>query len=50
MLEQLSRDVTGWNCKVVEFFQNLITTQYVNHMRMNPTATVDMRKVQICWN
>ena len=42
-IEQLSRDVTGWNCKAVEFFQNLITTQYLNHLRFEPTATVDLR-------
>ncbi len=43
VIEQLARDVTGWHCKVVEFFQNLITTQYVNHIRMNSTATIEMR-------
>ena len=33
MLEQLARDVTGWNARVVEFFQLLATTQYMNHVR-----------------
>src|SRR5215208_981570 len=42
-IEQLSMDVTGWDCKAVEFFQNLITTQYLNHIRIEPKATVDMR-------
>ena len=34
MLEQLARDVTGWNARVVEFFQLLATTQYMNHRRL----------------
>jgi len=32
-LEQLARDVTGWHARVVEFFQRLSTTQYMNHIR-----------------
>jgi hypothetical protein len=42
-LEQLSRDVTGWNCRAVEFFQNLVTTQYLNHIRIKAKATIDLR-------
>lgn len=44
MLEQLARDVTGWNARVVEFFQLLATTQYMNHLRPQNTAWVNMRK------
>ena len=33
MLEQLAADVTGWPARVVEFFQLLATTQYLNHLR-----------------
>jgi hypothetical protein len=33
MLEQLARDVTDWPARVVEFFQLLATTQYMNHIR-----------------
>lgn len=33
VLEQLARDVTGWDASVVEYFQLLATTQYMNHMR-----------------
>ncbi len=33
MLEQLARDVTGWDARVVEFFQWLATTQFMNHIR-----------------
>ena len=44
MLEQLARDVTGWDARVVEFFQLLSTTQYMNHIRSRNVAWVDMRK------
>jgi hypothetical protein len=44
MLEQLARDVTGWNARVVEFFQLLATTQYMNHIRSRNIAWVDMRR------
>jgi hypothetical protein len=41
MLEQLARDVTQWDARVVEFFQRLATTQYMNHLRLqNQTADV----------
>ncbi len=43
MLEQLAFDVTGWPARVVEFFQLLSTTQYVNHLRLGNLATVDLR-------
>ncbi|MEX6688161.1 hypothetical protein QTN47_11680 [Danxiaibacter flavus] len=33
VLEQLARDVTGWTANVVEYFQLLATTQYLNHLR-----------------
>ncbi|MBE7169302.1 MAG: hypothetical protein INR73_01865 [Williamsia sp.] len=33
VIEQLARDVTGWNANVVEYFQLLATTQYLNHLR-----------------
>ena len=42
-VEQLSRDVTGWNCRAVEFFQYLITTQNLNHLRIENLATIDLR-------
>lgn len=44
MLEQLSHDVTDWNAKAVEFFQNLSSTQNMNHIRPS-NATFDMRKM-----
>ena len=43
-LEQLARDVTGWDAHVVEYFQRLITTQFMNHIRPDNLATVDLRR------
>jgi hypothetical protein len=33
VIEQLARDVTSWDANVVEYFQLLATTQYLNHRR-----------------
>jgi hypothetical protein len=44
MLEQLARDVTGWPARVVEFFQLLATTQYLNHLRPGNVVTPDLRQ------
>jgi len=44
VLEQLARDVTGWNAHVVEFFQCLITTQHLNHRRPWIHAAPDLRR------
>jgi hypothetical protein len=44
VLEQLARDVTGWDAHVVEFFQRLITTQYMNHIRPGNLASPDLRR------
>ena len=43
VLEQLARDVTGWPCHAVEFFQFLVTSQYMNHVRPGAQATADLR-------
>jgi hypothetical protein len=43
VLEQLARDVTGWNARVVEFFQWLQTSQYMNHVRLGNHVTPDLR-------
>ncbi len=43
MLEQLAREVTGWPAKVVEFFELLAATQYVNHVRADKSGTVNLR-------
>jgi hypothetical protein len=44
VLEQLARDVTGWNANTVESFQRLVTTQYMNHLRPRCWATPDLRQ------
>ncbi len=43
MLEQLAWDVTGWKARVVEFFQLLATTQYMNHIRPKNFYSPDLR-------
>jgi hypothetical protein len=43
MLEQLARDVTGWDARAVEYFQRLATTQYMNHVRPANITWVNMR-------
>lgn len=43
MIEQLARDVTGWNARVVEFFQLLAWTQYMNHIRPGKGGTLSLR-------
>jgi hypothetical protein len=46
VLEQLARDVTGWNARVVEFFQLLVTTQHMNHTRLQNWYAPDLRHLQ----
>ena len=46
MLEQLARDVTGWPAHAVEFFEQLATTQYMNHVRLHAPATADLRSTR----
>jgi len=43
MLEELSANITGWQAKVVEFFQLLETTQNLNHLRLGNLRTPDIR-------
>src|SRR5262249_17984843 len=40
----LAGDVTGWGAHVVEFFEILQTTQYMNHVRLGNTRP-DLRDV-----
>lgn len=42
VLEQLARDVTGWNARAVEFFRLLGTTQNINHLRPANFRTPDL--------
>lgn len=43
VLEQLARDVTGWDANVVEFYQLLAANQYLNHLRLENTLP-DLRQ------
>jgi hypothetical protein len=43
VLEQLARDVTGWDARAVEYFQLLATTQYMNHVRPRAGGWFDVR-------
>jgi hypothetical protein len=43
VLEQLARDVTGWPARAVEYFELLVGTQYVNHVRPLNHGTVEVR-------
>ena len=43
MLEQLARDVTDWPARATEFFEQLATTQYMNHTRLHALATANLR-------
>ncbi|MCU1264367.1 MAG: hypothetical protein JWM21_685 [Acidobacteria bacterium] len=42
VLEQLARDVTGWDASVVEYFKLLATTQYMNHIRRENLSLSDI--------
>jgi hypothetical protein len=45
MLEVLAREVTGWDARVVEFFELLAATQYMNHLRPH-VPRPDLRKIE----
>jgi hypothetical protein len=44
MLEELAHDVTDWPARVVEFFQLLATTQFMNHIRSWNFYAPDLRQ------
>jgi hypothetical protein len=44
MLEQLAGDVTEWDARVVEFFELIATTQYMNHCRPMNVYSPDLRQ------
>ena len=46
IIEQIARDITGWDACVVEFFQLLAKTQHMNHIRSDNFQSADLRK----WN
>jgi hypothetical protein len=43
VIEQLARDTTGWHAHAVEYFQLLSTTQFLNHLRPQKGAFVNLR-------
>jgi hypothetical protein len=43
VLEQLARDLTGWPAKAVEFFERLVATQALNHVRPTNLSTASLR-------
>ncbi|BAV06593.1 hypothetical protein SAMN05421788_107254 [Filimonas lacunae] len=43
ILQQLAHDITGWDALVVEYFQLLATTQYMNHLRPQNQAVTSVR-------
>jgi len=48
MLEQLARDVTGWDARAVEFFELLVWMQWIpNHLRPQAHGTPDLRQWEI---
>lgn len=42
-VEQVAREVSGWSVVAVEFFQQLATSQHVNHIRHDAPAFADVR-------
>lgn len=47
MLEELARDVTGWAAHAVEFFDRLVWSQNLNHLRLFSTGTPDLHGVEM---
>jgi hypothetical protein len=47
MLEELARDVTGWYCHAVAFFELLGWTQNLNHLRYQTAPTHDDRDPRV---
>jgi hypothetical protein len=46
VVEDLSRDVTGWEAHAVEYFQLLAATQYLNHLRPGSGTLLNTRDQQ----
>lgn len=47
MLEELAADVTGWQARAVDLFEQAAWTQNVNHLRPGAVRTPDLRKPAI---
>jgi hypothetical protein len=46
MLEELARDVSGWGAHAVEFFEQLVWSQNLNHLRLHSHGCPDLRSVE----
>jgi hypothetical protein len=42
IFEEMARNITGWDARVVEFFQFMSTTQNVNHRRLENKCTLNI--------
>jgi hypothetical protein len=47
MLEELARDVTGWDAHIVEFFTLLDWNQHLEHLRLGCHGCPDLRRVDV---
>jgi hypothetical protein len=47
MLEELARDVSGWAAHAVEFFELLVWSQSLNHLRLLRTGCPDLRHPEV---
>jgi hypothetical protein len=47
MLEELARDVTGWAAHAVEFFERLVWSQNLNHLRLHSAGCPDLRDPEV---
>jgi hypothetical protein len=47
VLRQLARDTTDWNASVVEYFQRLATTQYMNHIRLDNLSVASLHSAAV---
>ena len=43
LLQSLANHVAGWPARVVEFYNLLSRTEYINHPQRSPSGTVDLR-------
>jgi len=43
VMEHIAREVTDWDANVVEYFQVLATTQFMNHIRPGNLSVADIR-------
>lgn len=46
VIQQLASEITGWDAQVVEFFQTIAVTQYLNHLRPSSLGSPDLRAWQ----